>query len=200
MYSEDTYQATLDLAQKKLRSLDEDRLSRNKGVAIDDSTVRLVYFRRSYRIGIADGAFSPGDLPTYERILLLHYLTTQNDFAAHGEVIQFKNLPGVSFYEPTYRKRSTDRLVRTFGGDPDSLVRAGEVLGGTGAGMGDASVRIPVFPKIAATVVIHAADEEFPAEATILYDDTVGIHLPTEDVAVLGGVLATQLKIAASTE
>ena len=198
MYSDATYQHTLTLALDKLADLDREWLEREKGVRLEDSAVLLPYIGVSYAIDRKSGTFEPSDLPVYERILLVHYLITCNDFASRGQLVGFKNLPGVSFYEPTYRKRATDRIARSYGADASALVAAGERMGGAPAGLGDASVRILVFPRVAATVVIHAGDDEFPAEASILYDDTIGIHLPTEDVAVLGGVLATRLKSAGS--
>ncbi len=196
MYSEDTYSATLDLAARELRRADRDKLVRDKGIRLMGGKMQVAYFTDRYEIHPDDGSFQPEDISIIERILLLHYLTTWNDFSPRGQLIQFKNLPGVSFYEPTYRKRSTDRLARTFGENPEALLTAGERLGGSPAGLGDASIRILVLPLIAATVVIHGGDEEFPPEASILYDDAVGVHLPPEDVAVVAGVLATRLKKA----
>jgi hypothetical protein len=48
-------------------------------------------------------------------------------------------------------------------------------------------------------VVLHAGDEEFPAEANILFDDAIVNFLPLEDVAVLAGLIATRLAISGNT-
>ena len=41
--------------------------------------------------------------------------------------------------------------------------------------------------------MLHAGDEEFPAEANILFDDAIINFLTLEDVAVLAGLIATRL-------
>ena len=42
-------------------------------------------------------------------------------------------------------------------------------------------------------VVIYEGDEEFSASANVLFDAAASNYLPTEDLAVLGGVLASRL-------
>ncbi|NIP36737.1 MAG: DUF3786 domain-containing protein, partial [Thermoplasmata archaeon] len=37
------------------------------------------------------------------------------------------------------------------------------------------------------------ADDELPASANVLWDETVKYYLHTEDVAVLGGIVASEL-------
>ena len=63
----------------------------------------------------------------------------------------------------------------------------------TEAELGDASFRIDILPKVGGLVVLHAGDEELPAEANILFDDEIVNYLPLEDVAVLAGLIATRL-------
>jgi len=45
-------------------------------------------------------------------------------------------------------------------------------------------------------VVLYTGDEEFPAEANILFNDEIGNFLSLEDVAVLAGSIATRLSMA----
>jgi hypothetical protein len=49
-------------------------------------------------------------------------------------------------------------------------------------------------------IVMYVEDDEFPASANVLFDAAASHYLPTEDLAVLGGLLASQLvKAARST-
>jgi len=48
-------------------------------------------------------------------------------------------------------------------------------------------------------VVLYVADEEFPASANVLFDAAAAHYLETEDLAVLGGMLAGRLTQAAKT-
>jgi hypothetical protein len=138
-------------------------------------------------------SFSPDSISFAEKILLLHYLTTKGDKETKGEYVTFKNLPGASFYNSTYRKRSIERILRAFGAAPKSLLDVSCVLAGQPAELGDVSVRFQVFPKIEATIVLHEGDDEFPPEAQIVFRDEVVNLLPLEDIAVLSGILASRL-------
>ena len=111
--------------------------------------------------------------------------------------MSFQQLAGASFYEPTYRKRGPARIARRFGEDVPAFVRACLALGWTEEKLGDAAYGGPVLPRLRCVAVLHRGDEEFPAEANLLFDDGIAQLLPLEDVAVLAGLVATRLGRAA---
>ena len=43
------------------------------------------------------------------------------------------------------------------------------------------------------SIILYRGDDEFPAKANILFDDAAEHYLPTEDLAVLGEILAENL-------
>jgi hypothetical protein len=75
----------------------------------------------------------------------------------------------------------------------DGFARACRALGWTEEKLGDAAFGGPVLPALRCVAVLHRGDEEFPAEANLLFDDRIGRLLPLEDVAVLAGLVATRL-------
>ena len=60
-------------------------------------------------------------------------------------------------------------------------------------GIGDFGMDFPVFPHIRVQLVLWSGDEEFPADATILFDESVQRILPAEDIAVMSGGLVYRL-------
>jgi hypothetical protein len=114
-------------------------------------------------------------------------------------MVAFKNLPGASFYDPTYQKRGPKRIARRFGENVEEFRKACRNLKWQEAELGDASFRFDILPKIRGCVVLHAGDEEFPAEVNILFNDEIVNFLPLEDVAVLAGLIATRLSRSIST-
>ena len=50
-----------------------------------------------------------------------------------------------------------------------------------------------VLPRVRVAAILHLGDDEFPAEASLLFDASVRHYLPIEDVAVLGGLVAGEL-------
>ena len=64
---------------------------------------------------------------------------------------------------------------------------------------GDASFLFRVLPRLWMAVVLYLADDEFGASANVLFDGAADHYLPTEDLAVLGGMLSSRLiRIAGS--
>lgn len=142
---------------------------------------------------VADG--QEADVPT--RILLLHYLLRADGTPLADRWIAFRNLPGGLGYDAAFRGRATLRLIRAFGEDGDAFAAAARTLGGEPLTFGDLSFLFRLLPRVWLAVVLYLADDEFPANANVLFDAAVSHYLPTEDLAVLGGILAGRLIRAA---
>ena len=176
-------------------------LGERSGAAVNGRTIRIAFFGSPVELEAAETGevdFLPAELPLAEKILLLHYLLGRPPRPVKDQLVAFKNLPGASFYDPTYQKRGPRRIARRFGEDAESFRRACRRLGWHEENLGDASFRFDILPKIAGVVVLHAGDEEFPAEANILFEDRIINYLPLEDVAVLAGLIDTRLAKAAA--
>jgi len=193
-----SYEAAFNKAAAVLRAGDPDQVNSTCGTSRDGSRIILPFFNRELAIKLPKVEFDPPTISLYEQILILHYLTTFGKTATKGEYVSFKNLPGASFYNPTYRKRGPERILKVFGNNVEKIVEASAVLGGSRTDYGDVSVKLHVFPKIKAIVVLYRSDDEFPPEASILYNDDIINYLPLEDIAVLSGIIAGKLKKAAS--
>jgi hypothetical protein len=127
------------------------------------------------------------------QLLLLHYLLTADGAVPADRWIAFRNLPGGLGYDAAFRGRASQRLARTFGSSPGSFETAARAMGGERLSFGDASFSFQALPRVWLAVVLNVADEEFPANANVLFDAAVSHYLPTEDLAVLGGILAGRL-------
>ncbi|MEJ2208321.1 MAG: DUF3786 domain-containing protein [Anaerolineae bacterium] len=74
---------------------------------------------------------------------------------------------------------------------------AARAMGAESLSFGDASFLFRALPRLWMAVVLYVADDEFPASANVLFDASASHYLPTEDMAVLGGLLASRLIKAA---
>lgn len=189
------YKITYDLAADALRNRwqDPDALCERSGAVRAGNDLELPYFNTICTISFPEVIFSSSSFSLYEQILILHYLGSEGTGHSRGAYVSFKNLPSASFYNPTYRKRSIDRILSAFGDSPERLVPAGEALGGWQSNFGDVSVELDVFPRIRAIVMIHRGDEEFPPEAGMLFKDDIINYLPLEDIAVTAGFITGRL-------
>ncbi|MFC1654303.1 DUF3786 domain-containing protein [Myxococcota bacterium] len=160
------------------------------------SIVQVDFFNTPVDVKFPDGKVTgpqASEVPIWERILLLHYLGGDTMEQSHTEWIGFQQVPSGGFYFDAFKRRSHDPLAKVFGREPDKLLEAGEAIGAQKADFGDAAVLVHAFPKIPVVAVVHAADDEFPADAKILFKSSIQAYLCTEDIAVLGGLVAGKL-------
>jgi hypothetical protein len=136
----------------------------------------------------------PGTLPPWEQVLLLHYLSSTAPVPREEDPIPFSSVPSGVFYDAAFQRRVRKSFLSTFAAKPDLLASSAAGLGGRAvAGPGDVTVTIPAFPRITLTFTLWKADEEFPADMSLLLSSTIAAYLPTEDIAVLGGLAAARL-------
>lgn len=139
-------------------------------------------------------ATSGTEPPVTEQLLMLHYLLTADGTLPADRWIAFRELPGGLGYYPAFQGRSAAILIRRFGDDLEGFIAAAMALGGDRLTYGDAAFVFRVLPRVPVAVVLHRGDEEFPPAANVLFDASAGHYLPTEDLAVLGGLVAARLK------
>ncbi len=202
---QEAYQIAYRKAVAALAGLDLGEVARRRGASLKGRRLELVYFGQPVEIEVPamlDGParFRPDELALTEKILILHYLgwsasaeAASAGAAGPGRLMSFQQLAGAAFYEPAYRKRGPARIARRFGQDVAGFARACRALGWSEENLGDAAFGGPVLPAVRCVAVLHRGDEEFPAEANLLFDERIGRLLPLEDVAVLAGLVATRL-------
>ena len=183
------------------------RLCEASGCRRTEGGVIIPYFCEEYVVKMPEGEFQHDSLPMNEKILLLHYLLGPEEdnggrdepvrrsrqvSESDTEWISFTQLPGAAFYEPTYKKRGPNLIVKFFQSDPDKLTAGGTALGGEAGTYGDVSVLLHPFPHIDVMLILNIGDDEFPPEGQILFSGSIGKYLSLEDTAVLAGVCAVK--------
>jgi hypothetical protein len=167
------------------------------GTAAAHGWFEMPFFGSQYRVGWPDAEVSVRDsadrVLIAVRLLLVHYLTTADGTPMASRWITFRQVPGGLGYWAAFQGRSSRRLAQRFGSDVESFVRAAEALRGERLAFGDAAFMFRALPRVWMAVVLHVADEEFGPDVNLLFDGSADHYLPTEDLAVLGGMLATHL-------
>ncbi len=119
------------------------------------------------------------------QILVLHYLGVAGRPAEEPPQVTFADLPAGRGYAEVYRKRTVGRLCATAGKTRESLCAAATAMGGRRTAGEPLTFVFDVFPRLATGLIWHAADEEFPADATWLLPPNIDLFFPTEDIVVL---------------
>jgi len=197
----DKLQPLIEAARRQLRTLERAAIVERSGCTLDaNGHYRLDFMGRAYTI---DQAFTvrradPGDeTAAFIQSLILTYLATADGTPPFEHWISFHELPDGTFYEQAFRSYSGEELVRGLRGDLAAFRRAARQLRGTPIGLGDAGFAFRVLPRLQLASVLYAGDEDFPAQARVLFEATAPHYFSTEGLAILGGQLVGQIIKAA---
>jgi hypothetical protein len=199
---EEAYGPSLQLALQSFSGLEPALMAERAAAAyltdgLGTGTFSVPFLGSVYDVEWPDGHTvrrqdqSKADIAT--RIILLHYLIGAEGVPLKGKWIAFRNLPGGLGYEGAFRGRAGVRLAAAFGTDRLGFEKAARSLAGEALEFGDSSFLFRVLPRVWLAAILHIGDDEFPAEANVLFEATASHYLPTEDLAVLGGMLTSRL-------
>lgn len=183
------------LAQRSARALAEDG---GYGIVGGD-TLEIPFLNRFFLATYPDFAFSDKNepekpVPIQEQVLILHYLLGDPITEPAGDWAAYREIPGASFYTSAFVKRAIDPIKNVFGADPESMKKVAPLVGGHEfEGPGDACFEFSPFPRVPVRIILYAGDEEFPPEASILFDRSVGRIISPEDMAWLAGMIVYRM-------
>jgi hypothetical protein len=194
----DDYIAARNRAAEALAAETIEAIAKRSGFdRIDDVSMRVPFLNRTYRVSYPDFVFTDMDsdaaVPLQEQVLILHYLIGNSPEWLKGQWVAYREIQGAQFYYSAFIKRAVDPLKKIFGQSVQPLTAAAQNLNGRPIDAGDAGFEFLVFPKVPVQVIVYQGDDEFPAEASILFDRSIGEILSPEDIAWMSGMLVYRL-------
>jgi hypothetical protein len=199
---EANYQIARDRAAETLRQIAPKLVAHRSAVSYREieqgrGEFVLPFWGEEYRVGHPDirvrrtGKVEEPTITT--QILLLHYLVTADGAPMADRWLSFRELPDGLIYDSAFQGRASGRIAAAYGRDNEGFIQAATMLGGERLTYGDASFMFRVFPRLSLAVVLHLADEEFEANANVLFDAAATHYMPIEDLSVVGGLVASRL-------
>jgi hypothetical protein len=125
-------------------------------------------------------------------LFIIYYLLATRDVKPCGEWISEKDLPGGPTFFRGPHLLPTDAIGRRFGDDLAEFKKCCRNMGGIPLNMADAAFRFDITPDIPVAVLYWCGDEDFPAEAKILYDRSIAA-LPLDIVFALAVAICARL-------
>ena len=180
---------TLRIAIEKFQAKNPSEMSwKSKcSFSIEKQTFLVPFLGKDFNVLYPSGEITfynkPGEVPIIWKILILHYLVRASGTPLTGISISYKELPGGDIYFEPFKKRTILPFLKTFSSNPQRLLEIAKSFGGVKSDKGDYSVTINVLPSIPITYVLWEGDDEFPPNATVLFDETAKEYLHTEDFA-----------------
>lgn len=197
------FQQALERARAEWAAADPARCAALAGAQMTDAGISVPYFGRPHLVTHPGGvayvqAGAAAEEPPREahpsiQIVLLHYLLTADGTPPADRWATFRELPDGLFYAQAFAGHAEAVLVEKLGADLARFRQAAEALGGQPLALADAAYRFQAFPRLAVAALLWEGDEDFPAQARILFDAHAGHYLPTEDLAGVGDWLAHRL-------
>jgi len=187
---------SIELAWSRLKNRDKKDIARRSSALVTDEGLQLFFFDNEYVIILEDERIIAldGNAPNpFFEAIILHYLVNAKDIEPAGKMISFRVLEGGIIYYDAFHSRTIAPMIDRFGNSPQELLAAGELMKGVPMEMGDVAVTIRIFPRLSVTIVLWEGDDELAPNVNMLFDSTAGYHLPTEDMAALGSIIASQL-------
>jgi hypothetical protein len=123
----------------------------------------------------------------------MYYLLSTKDTSLLGEWISEKDLPGGSTFFRGPHRIPTDLITKQFNNDLQGFKNRCEQLGGTQIDMADAAYCFSITPDIPVVVLYWIGDEDFGAEAKILYDRSVAELLSLDILFALAVGVCTRI-------
>jgi len=200
---EDSYRTAYKKAQADLEGLNLIERAKSAGFIVESHPEGVAIFKflgQDVKILLEErvvvDASSGEPLPLWSQILILHHIRDIKDniFPSY-KWITFKEVPSGEFYLSAFDKRTKELAIKFFGDNLDLIHSVAPKIGGepySGVG-GDISYLFKLFPKIPVVLVVYKPDEEFSADAKLLFDETIPDLMCTEDIAVISTMLVIRL-------
>ena len=194
------YDQVIENWRLKFLEMDQEELIRKFQLEADEEFLYIIYFSKRFRIDRKNGFITEdGKSPGFDTVMNIY--NTFYYSAAHpvssGNLVAFRQVKRVYPFEAAYRRTIISRLQELFAGKTEELRKACEVLGGTLLPQGDVGYVLPVFPFLNIAVLFWDKDEEFEAQANMLFDSEITEFMHEENVVCVAADAVYYLTLAA---
>ncbi len=131
--------------------------------------------------------------PDYMALFIVHYLLGSTTTPPAGEWVSEKDIPGGTAFFRGPHTLPTGKLVYTFGDDLDRFSKTCLRTGGRPVDMADAAFAFDIRPNIPVAVLYWQGDEDFGAEAKLLFDRSISRHLALDIIYALAVIVCKSL-------
>jgi len=132
-------------------------------------------------------------LHEYFELFAVHYLLSARDIQPAGQLISEKDMPGGATFFRGPHAIPTSRITDKVNNALDRFHQLTTHYNGTPLTMADAAAMFSITPRIPVAVLYWIGDDEFPAEAKLLFDRTLPDHFALDIVFSLAVAVAEQL-------
>ena len=196
---DDHYEKTCENWRLKFLEMDQESLINRFSLKADDDALYIDYFSQSFRIDRKNGMITALGQPEkrlgFNTIITIYNLFyyAKPDAKINGTFVPFRQVKRAAPFDPAFQRTVLKPLARTFSGHTEKLRKACEALGGTPIPQGDAGYVVRAFPWMPLTVIFWDRDDEFDAQANMLFDADITDFLHEETVVCVASDFVRRL-------
>ena len=139
--------------------------------------------------GEVTDAFCPERKMTFATVMALYhgfYYSKQSPVPS-GNLVPLRELKGAAPFERAFMQQTLQPFANAFSGKLELLLEAGEKLGFTRISHSDAGFDAEVYPGLHIRFLFWDRDDEFPAQANVLFDKNITDYVHEETAIMIGG-------------
>ena len=195
---ESTYKEYLEqVAEIDVRSIKE-----TLGVRVEGNATIIPLFGKSIRVSSRGIIDQSGQRPSFDICIILckYLLLCPDSIPKETEWVAYRDLKDAGPLTVYFANDVERSIAARFSGRLRELETAGKVLGGCRPGIklsNDLSMRFEALPRISLLMLYNDADQEFPAQCSVLFEKRAERYLDAECLAMVGRLLFTNLETAA---
>ena len=177
--------------QEKFRNMDQTQLMDTiPELKVDGPYLTLLHFGRKYGIHRVSGAIHAleDDAPVTNNEKLNIYTLLgycKRGARQSGTWLPFRSLRGAGPFAPAFDRNILQPLAATFAGRVAAFQSAAQAIGGLPLQRGDAGALLYAFACIPMQFLFWDGDDEFPAQANILFDSSATDFIHVESTVTL---------------
>lgn len=184
----DNYEAVRQTWRQKFLEMDCGQLAKKFGLKLDGDFLYMTYFTHPYAIDRKTAKITRLDKPDaligfnleMNFFNMFHYAVEHP--VPSRNLVPFRNVKRVYPFEKAYVKTIIRPFEAMFAGHVPELQRALQALNARPLPQGDAGGAIEVFPGLEIAVLFWDADDEFAAQANMLFDSNITDFMHEENV------------------
>ena len=184
--------------RSKAKELDPYELSRKSGISFNGNLFFLTIMGRPVSLEWPELVCryeDDGEETSNSFVFLFSRLVMFGSLSSgSGKMLAYNETPWGSHYYMAFKARCLNRLAGTYGHCAKKLAEDGKKIGATEVPGGDCSIEFEYVPGLTVRATVWEGDDEFPANAQILFSDSFLLAFSAEDMAAVGDTFMNALK------
>lgn len=174
--------------RKRFLSMDKDALLHKLPfLRMEDEKILLDYFKEPCGLRLSDGKIECREALSLNDELNIYTMLwyAKEGAALTGDWVSFSQLKDASPFDAAFRKGNLAPIAATFTGLGNKLERALLSFGGKKLPNGDVGYEIEPFCCIPMRLLFWEGDDEFPAQANLLFDRSATDFIHVESIVTI---------------